>query len=139
MHHHVAAFIENNIDAIENNDWKFIFETWYEEVYEVSVEAEAEIFADFMTALEQSGLATLSTTVKERSNVIAHYLEKIIQDKEYATMYSWESVVVPYEELFNSLYSWLGFTEHELSDILDTLQDSTWKTDKQKRVFTIEN
>lgn len=132
-------FIEEYVDEINNNNWQFIFDSWYEETYEVDVQAEAKLFDDFAETLQTAKVIKSIDEFKEqRATTIKTWLEKIIQeniDGNFQTQSKWE---VPYDELFNQLYSWLGFSTKELEEILDELEDAELTPQPSRRTLLIE-
>ena len=139
MNKHTKRFIEDYIDEINNNNWQFIFDSWYEETYEVDVYVEAKLFDDFISALQTAKVIQSIDEFKEqRAETIMAQLAKIIQENidAYAqTQSKWE---VPYDELFNQLYSWLGFSTKELEEILDELEDAELTPQPSRRTLLIE-
>lgn len=139
MNNHTKRFIEDYIDEISKNNWQFIMDSWYEETYEIDVHAEADLFNDFVTTLQTSKVIKSIDELKDqRAETIKAQLSKIIQeniDFNFQTQSKWE---VPYDELFNQLYSWLGFSITELESILDELEDAELTPQASKRTLLIE-
>ena len=139
MTDHTKRFIEDYIDEINKNNWQFIFDSWYEETYEVDVHTEAKLFDDFIAALQNAKvIKSIDEFKEERAETIKAWLDKIIQeniDGNFQTQSKWE---VPYDELFNQLYSWLGFSITELESILDELEDAELTPQASKRTLLIE-
>lgn len=139
MNTHTKQFIENYSDEINNNNWQFIFDSWYEETYEVDVHEEAKLFNDFIATLQTAKVIKSVDEFKEkRAETIKAWLSKIIQENIDYNAYTQSKWEVPYDELFNQLYSWLGFSTKELEDILDELEDAELTPQSSRRTLLIE-
>lgn len=139
MTEQTKRFIEDYIEEIDNNNWQFIFDSWYEETYEIDVHEEAKLFEDFVYALQSAKvIKSIDEFNEQRAKTIKKWLEKIIQeniDDNFHTQSKW---YVSYDELFNQLYSWLGFTTSDLDKIINDFDDAELTPQPSKRTLLIE-
>ena len=75
----IKKFIEENIDAIENNDWESVFCSWCDE--SLSESWERIYYQEFLSVLDSSGVHVDESAIPEgiKQN-LRNYLE---EEKEY--------------------------------------------------------
>lgn len=73
------AFIETNINLIENRDWLTLFQGWYDIAYG-EIDTDEVRFDDLMDTLYEAGVGSLKETFEARKQIIRKEVETIIQD-----------------------------------------------------------
>ena len=126
----VKKFIESNIEQIEKNDWKTVFDCWYADAdYDFSM-----LDQDFLELLEI--LSVIEPDILQKTQSVR---ESIIYDSMYDVFEELlsKSLFVYKHDLKHYLASHLGFSDSEIDDIIATVAHKEFKLIEAKDFYEV--
>lgn len=135
----ISEFIEDYINKIDEEDWEYIFDRWYFDSIAESPADDEILLNEFFELMTQAGIPQLKErTIEERKIVISKRIDDVISDrwgKYYSRTDTW---YMYYSDIVTDLYSWLGFTQEELYEILNMCKDAGLTPKPEINAFEVE-
>lgn len=131
------AFIETNINLIENKDWLTLFQGWYDIAYG-EIDTDDVRFDDLMDTLYEAGVGSLKETFEARKQIIRKEVETIIQDWIDNIDPQTYNVIEMQYITYDRLYSHLGLDYSIVKEIVkDVAISNNLVPDKHFEVFRL--
>lgn len=135
----ISEFIEDYIDKIDEEDWEYIFDRWYLDSIAESHEEDELLLNEFFDTMSKAHIPDLKErTIEARKTIISKRIDDVISDiwgKYYNRTDTWNMY---YSDIVTNLPSWLGFTQEELYEILNTYEDAGLTPKPEINAFEVE-
>lgn len=116
MREYVQIFLENNIDFIDDENWKVVIDIWMNNA-DLDFAYDDLMFADLVSVFSASGIDFLTVTNDVRKKAIQDNIRNALQSKFRRN----EKTIVSKAECMWLLPTYLGFADNEIEEMMDNI------------------
>ena len=116
MREYVQIFLENNIDFIDDENWKVVIDIWMNNA-ELDFAYDDLMFADLVSVFSASGIDFLTVTNDVRKKAIQDNIRNALRSKFRSN----EKTIVSKAECLWPLPTYLGFADNEIEEMMDNI------------------
>lgn len=120
----VKEFIEDNIDAIEEQDWDEVIEQWYSNASSNFVYNDDD-FNELSQVMSTAGIDFMQETLKARTEFMKNLFSQVLHE-ELEGMTWRGSNEIKKSDILMTLDSDLGFIREDLEPILDDVAENEY-------------
>lgn len=139
MNENLKWFIEEYIDQIDEENWEFVFDRWYNDCASDSPQEDDDLIKEFFEVLTKGNIPMVKErSLDARTKIISRKLDDVISDRwgrYYSRTDTW---YMNYSDIVSDLYSWLGFSLEELYNILNQCKDDGLTPKPEMYAFEVE-